>query len=131
MARRAQSSLKPLHLLLAAGSVIALLVLGYVMLGKGGDAMAGLVALDVQEYLEGASALSGNTYKLEGTVDGRLDAGRSRQRLFSVQVGEVMSFVPVLVPAEREINIQRGQRYVFKVRVQENGLLEVQELRKV
>jgi hypothetical protein len=28
-------------------------------------------------------------------------------------------------------NIQRGQRYVFKVRVQENGVLEVLELLKV
>jgi hypothetical protein len=38
----------------------------------------------------------------------------------------------VWVPGDYEgANIQRGQRYVFKVRVQENGVLEVLELLKV
>jgi hypothetical protein len=36
------------------------------------------------------------------------------------------------VPPDYEgTNIQRGQRYTFKVRVQENGILEVIELIKI
>jgi len=131
MARRAKSYFKPAQLLIAAAALLGLIVVGFAVVGGGGDSMASTVALDVQEYLDGASALSGNTYKVEGVVDGRLDSGRGRQRLFSVQMGDSARFVPVLVPADREVNIQRGQRYVFKVRVQENGILEVMDLRKV
>jgi hypothetical protein len=47
-----------------------------------------------------------------------------------VQVSEGGSFVPVLVPASLDANIQRGQRYVFKVRVLETGVLEVLQLIK-
>ena len=71
-----------------------------------------------------------NTYKLEGTIDNRLDSWKGSDRLFSVQVSEGGSFVPVLVPASLDANIQRGQRYVFKVRVLETGVLEVLQLLK-
>jgi hypothetical protein len=47
-----------------------------------------------------------------------------------VQVSEAGSFVPVWVPAEMETNIQRGQRYMMKVRVLETGVLQVLELIK-
>jgi hypothetical protein len=47
-----------------------------------------------------------------------------------VQVSEGGTFVPVWVPAHVQANIQRGQRYVFKVRVLETGILEVVELLK-
>ncbi len=131
MARRAQSGLKPIHLvglLLLLGAFIGL---GYVMLNRTTDPMTGITALSTEEYLESSTALSGNTYRIEGTVDDRLDNWRATDgRLFSVQVSEAGSFLPVWVPANLETNIQRGQRYVFKVRVLETGILEVLELLK-
>ena len=131
MARRAQSGLKPIHLvglLLLLGAFIGL---GYVMLNRTTDPMTGITALSTEEYLESSTALSGNTYRIEGTVDDRLDNWRAMDgRLFSVQVSEAGSFLPVWVPANLETNIQRGQRYVFKVRVLETGILEVLELLK-
>ena len=95
------------------------------------DPMTGVTALSTEEYLESSSALSGNTYKIEGTVDDRLDNWRAADgRLFSVQVSEAGTFVPVWLPAGIEANIQRGQRYHFKVRVLETGILEVLQLLK-
>lgn len=104
---------------------------GYALLNRSTDPMTGITALSTEEYLESSIALSGNTYKVEGTVDDRLDNWRSVDgRLFSVQVSEAGTFVPVWVPPKVETNIQRGQRYIFKVRVLETGVLEVLELLK-
>lgn len=136
MARRAQSSLRLSHLL---GLVAVLAVLGgggYALLHRTTDTMTGVQELGTSEYLEDATALSGNIYKIEGIVDDRLDQGwrQADGRLFSVQVsdGSGNSFVPVWVPPDYQgTNIQRGQRYTFKVRVLESGVLEVLELLKV
>lgn len=104
---------------------------GYKLLNRTTDPMTGVTSLSTEDYLENASSLSQNVYKLEGTVDDRLDNWRAADgRLFSVQVAESTTYVPVLVPAKVDANIQRGQRYVFKVRVLESGVLEVMELLK-
>lgn len=135
MPRRAQSGVSPAHWL---GLIVILAVLGgggYMLMNRATDPMTGITELKTDEFLENATALGGNVYKLEGIVDDRLDKWRSADgRLFSVQVsdGSDSTYVPVWVPANYEgANIQRGQRYLFKVRVQESGVLEVLQLVKV
>ena len=131
MARRAQSGIKPLHLITLVALMVAILGGGYSLLRRGADPLTGITPLSMDSYMESSSALSGNTYKVEGSIDDRLDSWKSAEgRLFSVQVTEGGSFVPVWVPPTVEANIQRGQRYVFKVRVLETGILEVLELLK-
>ncbi len=130
MARRAQSGLKPAHLISMLALVGGLIAGGWSLLNRGTDPMTGLSELSTEEYLESSNALSGNTYKIEGTIDNRLDSWKGSDRLFSVQVSEGGTLVPVLVPSTLEANIQRGQRYVFKVRVLETGVLEVMQLLK-
>ncbi|HCN29935.1 MAG TPA: hypothetical protein DIT64_14570 [Verrucomicrobiales bacterium] len=131
MARRAQSGLKPSHLLGLLALLVAGIGGGYALLNRGSDPMTGLTPLSAEEYMESSTALGGNVYKVEGTVDDRLDNWRAADgRLFSVQVSESSNFVPVWVPPALEVNIQRGQRYIFKVRVLETGVLEVLQLIK-
>ena len=130
MARRAQSGIKPAHLIAILALLAGIIVGGWSLLNHGTDPMTGLTQLSMDEYLESSNALSGNTYKIEGTIDNRLDSWKGSDRLFSVQISEAGSFVPVLVPSSLEANIQRGQRYVFKVRVLETGILEVLQLLK-
>ncbi|MEQ1748328.1 MAG: hypothetical protein ABL974_02825 [Prosthecobacter sp.] len=130
MARRAQSGLKPAHLISILALLAGIIGGGWSLLNRGTDPMTGLSPLSAEEYLESSNALSGNTYKVEGTIDNRLDSWKGSDRLFSVQVSEGGSFVPVLVPASLDANIQRGQRYVLKVRVLETGVLEVIQLIK-
>ncbi len=135
MPRRAQSGVGPAHWL---GLIAILAVIGgggFALMNRATDPMTGVTDLETGEFLENATALSGNIYKVEGIVDDRLDKWRGTDgRLFSVQVsdGSGSSYVPVWVPPDYTgANIQRGQRYVFKVRVQENGVLEMLELLKV
>lgn len=130
MPRRAKSGIKPSHLIAIAAVLAGGISGGWSLLHRGTDPMTGLADLSMEEYRDGSNALSGNTYKVEGTIDNRLDSWKNSDRLFSVQVGDAGGFVPVLIPASLEANIQRGQRYVFKVRVQENGVLEVVQLIK-
>lgn len=131
MARRAQSGLKPVHLislLILIGGVIGG---GYALFNRSGNPLTGITPLSTEEYVDSSTALSGNVYKVEGTVDDRLDNWRAADgRLFSVQATEGGTYVPVWVPPGVETNMQRGQRYVFKVRVLETGVLEVLELFK-
>ncbi|MCX6839852.1 MAG: hypothetical protein NTX35_18875 [Verrucomicrobia bacterium] len=135
MPRRAQSGVRPAHWL---GLIAILAVIGgggFALMNRATDPMTGVTDLETGEFLENATALSGNIYKVEGIVDDRLDKWRGTDgRLFSVQVsdGSGSSYVPVWVPPDYTgANIQRGQRYVIKVRVQENGVLEMLELLKV
>jgi hypothetical protein len=131
MARRAQSGLKPSHLVVLLVLIIGALGGGYALVNRGSDPLAKLTPLSMQEYLESSSALSGNVYRIEGAVDDRLDNWKAVEgRLFSIQVGEAGSHAPVWVPPHLEVNIQRGQRYHFKVRVLETGVLEVLQLTK-
>lgn len=136
MPRRAQSGVRPAHWL---GLIIILAVIGgggYALMHRATDPMTGIMELDTGGFLENATALGGNEYKLEGLVEDRLDTKWSSKdgRLFSVQIsdGSGSTSVPVWIPPDYQgPNIQRGQRYLMKVRVQENGVLEMLELFKV
>lgn len=92
-----------------------------------------LPELQVEAYLENANSLRGNTYKLEGVINHSLAWSSSFGRLFSVQVDQSRDeyLVPVLIPADlNDTNIQRGQKFVMKIEVVENGLLRVLEMDK-
>lgn len=131
MSRRAQSGVRPTHWL----GLIAILAVvgggGFALMNRTIDPMTGVTDLSTGEFMENATALSGNEYKVEGIVDDRLDNWRSADgRLFSLQVSGG-SFVPVWVPPDyKGANIQRGQRYILKVYVMETGVLKVLELLK-
>jgi hypothetical protein len=138
MPRRAKSSFNQTHLLVSIAAVLVVAFLGFKLLSRGGGSSGGFVGvndLSVREYLDNSNALGSNTYRIEGTIDGRLDNWPSSTgRLFSVLVedGQDMAPLPVLVPPQfNGTNIQRGQRYRFKVEVQAGtGVLEVKDLSK-
>lgn len=128
MPRRASSSAHPLWLLAAAVLVLAAVAGGFFIHSRS-DPFRTVAVLPVQDYLENSNSLRGNIYKLEATIAKSIDWSASAGRLFAVESnGEV---VAVLVPAQfNQINIERGQRYVFKLEVADKGVLRVQEVRK-
>ena len=136
MARRAKTSINPVHFLVIAGILAIFAVVGYFMLNRKSEGgFTGVTDLSLHEYLQNSNALSNNTYRIEGVVEERLDNWRSTEgRLFSVVVeeGGESSPLAVFVPAKfNGTNVQRGQRFKFKVTVQaETGVLEVKELTK-
>ncbi len=130
MARRASSSAHPVWLLLAAGLVLAAIAGGYFLFGRVSDPYRTVTVLPVQDYLENANSLRGNVYKLDATVLKQLEWSAIGGRLFSVDGpgGEVL---PILVPASfSSVNIERGQRFLFKIEVGDKGLLKAQDVKK-
>lgn len=87
-------------------------------------------------YYDNANSLRGNTYKIDATIESSLGNSQRRGRLFSVSLntpekGGAPVVLPVLIPVNLgSLTIQKGQHYLMKVKVVENGLLEVEEARK-
>ena len=130
MARRASSSAHPVWIFIAAGIVLAALGGGYVIFGKASDPYRTMTALPVADYLENSNSLRGNEYKLDGTISKSLEYSSANGRLFSVEVGG--DVLHVLVPPEfNALNIEKGQRYLFKVKVEEKGIIRAEDVRKV
>jgi hypothetical protein len=125
--------------------LIALLVLlagggAYFGLHQGGGeaSLRTTEELDPQVYYNNANSLRGNTYKVDVEIDSALGNSPSKGRLFSVMVKKdakggntAPEILPVLVPPELgSLTIQKGQHYIMKVKVVENGLLKVVEATK-
>ena len=93
-----------------------------------------VAVLDVASYLENSNSLRGNTYKITGTILNSLGWAPNTGRLFSVEVGidSTSCVLPVFIPTQfGSVNVQKGQRFFFKVKVDENGILKVEDLQKV
>ena len=92
--------------------------------------------LDPSIYYENANSLRGNTYKIDAEIDSALGNSPTKGRLFSVILKNSSKngapvVLPVLVPLELgNLTIQKGQHYLMKVKVVEDGLLKVEEERK-
>jgi hypothetical protein len=104
---------------------------------KGGEAsLRTTEALDPALYYDNANSLRGNTYKIDAEIDSSLGNSPTKGRLFSVTLKQpgkngVPSILPVLIPLELGgLTIQKGQHYLMKVKVVENGLLKVEEAHK-
>ena len=129
MARRASSSSPNLKLIGAGAGVLALLAGGYFIFGGTQDPYRTTSPFPVKDYLENANSLRGNTYRLEAQVDKTLEVAPDSGRLLSVESAGDM--LPLLVPSKLNgMNIERGQKLQFKVRINEKGLVVATDIRK-
>ena len=129
MARRASSSAHPVWFLIAALLLVGALGGGYFFFGRDHDPFRKIAALPVQDYLQNSNSLRGNIYKLEGVISQALAWSTTAGRLFSVDANG--QDLPVLVPPElNRINIERGQRFFFKIEVGDKGILKAQDVKK-
>ena len=109
--------------------VLAALAGGYFIFGRGNDPYRTLSSLPIQDYLQNSNSLRGNVYKLDAVVSQSLQWSPSVGRLFSVEVNGEM--LPVLVPPQfNSVNIERGQRFFFKVEVGDHGILRADDVKK-
>ncbi len=129
MARRASSSVNPAWFAVAAVVIVVVIAGLWWAKGRFADPFSKLEAFPVADYLQNANSLHLNEYKLEGVVGEQLHYSKNA-RLFSVEVnGEPVSIV---IPAElRDVNVQKGQRLQFRVKVGDKGVLKAIELKKV
>jgi hypothetical protein len=132
MVRRASSSVNPWWIGIVALLLAAAMAGGWALYRSVSDPYRTLMPLDVSVYLENANSLRGNVYKLNATVDAQLAWAPQQGRLYSVDVEGRNDILPVMIPASfNSMNIQKGQRYFFKIEVGEKGILRVQDIRKV
>jgi len=134
--RKSNSSRGPLITLIFV--LIGAGIGGNFLFKRSSDPFVTLTELSIPAFLENANSLRGNTYKLRGSIDERLDEWPpSDGRLFSVVVdrdgiaGGESELVPVHFPSDfNGQNIQRDQEYNLKVEVGTGGLLVAHEFDK-
>lgn len=132
MVRRASSSVNPLWVGVVIIFVLAAMAGGWALFKNVSDPYRTLTPLDVSAYLTNANSLRGNVYKLNATVDTQLAWAPTKGRLFSVEVNGRDDVLAVLIPASfNSMNIQKGQRYFFKIDIGDKGILYVKDIRKV
>ena len=139
MARRANSKIRPLWIALTLGALVLAIVVGAVLQNTGGDPYRTVPPLDLGDYLNNANSLRGNVYKVKGQIMQSLGYSRAKGHLFSVQVdgdnargtGIEHDVLPILVPPELSyLNLQKGQKYIFRLEVGDAGLLTARDMKK-
>ncbi|SDU06455.1 hypothetical protein SAMN05444156_1754 [Verrucomicrobium sp. GAS474] len=131
MARKARSKISVSTLILVVILVAAGMGGGAYVFKQTSDPYRTISPLDLPAYLDNANSLRGNSYKVEGTVENSLAWSPTKGRLISVIVGD-NGVVAIFVPAKfNYLNLQKGQRYQFKVEIGKDGVIEVTDMRKV
>lgn len=139
MARRANSKIRPLWIVLTLGALVLAVAVGVLLQNTGGDPFRTVPALDLGDYLNNANSLRGNVYKVKGQITQSLGYSREKGRLISVEVdgdnvrglGNAHDVLPILVPPDLSyLNLQKGQRYTFRLEVGDAGLLKALDMKK-
>ena len=128
MGRRASSSVNPAWFAIVAIVLVAAIAVGWLLKGTVSDPFRTLAPFPAADYLQNSNSLRGNIYKVDGVVGEQLGF-QNNTRLISVEInGEPVS---IIVPPElRDVNVQKGQRLLFKVEVGEKGILRALDVKK-
>jgi hypothetical protein len=131
MVRKARQNVGSGLVMIVAVGIIAFLAVGYWLVTRDIEPYRTVPVLDVAAYLENANSLRGNTYRIEGEVLNSLAWSPTSGRLIAIGVSEGRDVLPVLVPTDlNQINIQKGQRFIFLIEVDEKGILKANNLTK-
>ncbi|MEA3189385.1 MAG: hypothetical protein QOD99_3215 [Chthoniobacter sp.] len=132
MPRRASSTVQPSWIIGCVVLLGAAIVGGRLLYQNVSDPYRTLTPLDVTAYVENANSLRGNVYKISVTVGTQLAWSPTAGRLYSVEVEGKPEVLAVLIPAQfNHLNIQKGQRYFFKIEIGDKGILRASDVRKV
>ena len=134
MARRAHPTTPSKLILSLVIGFLALAGVGAYFFQKDANPFRTVEKLNPSDYYENANSLRGNIYQIEGTILNSLAWNPEKGRLFSIRIttGDSKSWpLPILIPSSlRQINIQKNQSYRAKVRINDSGILLVEEVQK-
>ncbi len=125
MARRASSSTNPFRIIGIVVAVVALFFGGKSFMSKKKPSFSDTNPLIVQDLLDNGNSLRNNEYLIEGQVDERFFRDGNTSSVVSVRVKAESGdeIVPVMIPAKfNNLNIEREQRYAFRVRFEQGGI---------
>lgn len=125
MPRRASSSLHPGIIIgIIAGAVVAVMVAknGF---GNKSPGLGDGQKLDVRDLLDNGNSLRGNEYHVEGKIDQKLRWTSNRGQVVSLRVstsgGSELIGVEI-PPSFNNLNIEREQKYAFRVKFRQGGI---------
>ena len=131
VARRSKNSRLPVGIGIAVLLILAAFLGSRFFGAKTSQPFRTVAPLDVETYLENANSLRGNVYKIQGEVLNSLGWSPTQGRLIAVGVDNGRQVVPVLVTTDfSHINIQRGQRFIFLLEVDDKGILRTKDMTK-
>ncbi len=126
MARRASSRLHPGLIIGAAAAIIIAIVAGKSLIAGKSAGFADGQPLRVEEFLENGNSLRDSEYMVEGEVDEKFFRSANRGQIISLRVspsGGDDEFIPIeITPEFTGMNIERQQRYSFKIRIRDGGI---------
>ena len=125
MARRASSSTNPILIIGIVVAVVALIFGGKLFMSKKKKSFTDVNLLAVQDLLDNGNSLRNNEFLIEGKIDERFFRDGNTSSVVSVRMKAESSeeIVPVVIPAKfNKLNIEREQRYAFKVRFEQGGI---------
>jgi hypothetical protein len=128
MPRRASSGINPGILIGVAAFVVVALVTGKFLVSGKSSPFTDAARFDVEQYMENANSMRGNEYVLEGRIDEKLRWTPDRGQLVSVRVDDEgdegdAGVIGIEIPPQfNHLNIEREQRYAFKVRIRQGGI---------
>lgn len=138
MARRASSKTNPMMILGVVAGIGVLAFGGMMVFGKKGkkkESLSGGTTLAIQSYVENANMLRGSEYMVEGKLDGKLGwSADGTTQLVSLQVDspDGAQFLSIKVPPNvSKVNLEREQRYAFRVKIEQGGIAEAVEVRSL
>ncbi len=125
MARRASSSTNPTLIIGIAVAVAVAIFAGKFLLTKKSASFSDANPLVVQDLLDNGNSLRNNEYVIEGKIDERFFRASNSASVVSVRVKSDSGdeIIPVKIPSDfNNVNIEREQRYAFKVRFEQGGI---------
>jgi hypothetical protein len=131
VARRGKKSRLPLGIIIAVVLIVAAFLGSRFFITTTSQPFRTATPLDVETYLENANSLRGNVYRMQGEVLNSLGWSPTKGRLIAVGVDNGKQVVPVLVTTNfSHINIQRGQKFIFLLEVDDKGILRTKDMTK-
>lgn len=135
MARRARQGLSPIQITCIAivlAGVGLLAVLSFTSKFFSSDnSMRSVSELDITDYITSGNSMGGTVWRVTGTIDEKLRWTRERGQVVSVYIeqGATKESLPIIVPKKfKDLSINVGDRFTFKVEVAEKQFLVAREL---
>ncbi len=129
MARKKKTSRRPTWMFVLIGLAVVAFIGSRFFNSQETDPYRTIPLLDASAYLENSNSLRGNIYKLKGTVAESLAWSPDSGRLIAINVDEEQ--LPLLVTPEfGSMNIQKEQKLIFVVEVDEKGILRTKKVSK-
>ena len=95
-----------------------------------GSEFSALEVLPTESYMKKPSDFLGNTYALKSQIVSQIKWEKGVGRILAVRPESGGARLPVYVPDSVSQNLNIGQRYEMRVRIEEGGLIYVEALRK-